>query len=195
VQGILDQDIPGAIKFITASTTKFERLINALLALSRFGRQELQIEELDVKAIVGTTLDSMRQTVEKTKAVVEVGPLPNASGDSTAVGQVFSNLIGNALSYLKKDAPGKIEIGGEAQEGLNHYWVRDNGVGIPMVAQEKLFQVFQRFHPSLAPGEGMGLAIVKRVVERHGGRVWAESSEGVGTTFHLTLPRTAARKE
>jgi signal transduction histidine kinase len=68
------------------------------------------------------------------------------------------------------------------------YWVKDNGVGIPKAAERRLFQVFQRFHPKRAPGEGMGLAIVKRVVERHGGRVWAESEEGVGTTFRLTLP-------
>jgi signal transduction histidine kinase len=76
-----------------------------------------------------------------------------------------------------------------------HYWVRDNGAGIPVAAQRRLFQVFQRFHPQLAHGEGMGLAIVKRVVERHGGRVWAESQEGAGTTFHVTLPAADSKVE
>ena len=82
---------------------------------------------------------------------------------------------------------GVIEIGGARDEDQVHCWVRDNGVGIPATVQARLFQVFQRFHPERAPGEGMGLAIVKRIVERHGGRVWAESEEGAGTTFHVAL--------
>jgi signal transduction histidine kinase len=115
------------------------------------------------------------------------GTLPNAIGDVTAIGQVFSNLIANALNYLKPGRPGLIEIGSEAKDGEVHYWVKDNGVGITPAARPRLFQVFQRFRPELAQGEGMGLAIVKRVVERHGGRLWADSEEDVGTTFHFTL--------
>src|SRR5439155_26172058 len=96
---------------------------------------------------------------------------------------------GNALHYLQPGRPGRVSVGGgEADDGSVHYWVRDNGAGIPASALPRLFQVFQRFHPKLAAGEGMGLAIVKRAVERHGGRIWAESQEGVGTTMHFTLP-------
>jgi PAS domain S-box-containing protein len=189
VNAILQDEIPGALRFISASTNKFERLINALLGLSRTGRREYRTEALDLASLVGTTLDSLRGTVEKTGADVKVGPLPTAWGDSTSVGQVFANLIANALSYLKSGRPGLIEIGGErAEQAMNRYWVRDNGVGIPATARERVFQVFQRFHPDLAPGEGMGLAIVKRVVERHGGKVWVETREGEGTTFTFTLP-------
>jgi PAS domain S-box-containing protein len=195
LRAILDEDIPGALRFISASTNKFERLINALLGLSRSGRQKYQFELLDLQALVGTTLDSMRQSIEKTKAAVELGRLPKAWGDSTAIGQVFSNLIANALNYLKPGRPGVIQIGGEAQELMNCYWVRDNGVGIPATAQERIFHVFQRFHPEMAPGEGMGLAIIKRVVERHGGKVWVETQEDVGTTFFVTLPRQEPREE
>jgi signal transduction histidine kinase len=100
---------------------------------------------------------------------------------------VFANLINNATLYLQPGRRGVIEVGGARENERVHCWVRDNGVGIPTAVQRRLFQVFQRFHPERAPGEGMGLAIVKRIVERHGGRVWAESEEGVGTTFHFSL--------
>ena len=139
-------------------------------------------------ALVSTTLDSLRLSIERSGADVSVGRLPSARGDATAVGQVFGNLVANALNYLRPDRPGRIEIGGEGAGPESHYWVRDNGVGIPEAAREKLFQVFQRFHPDLAPGDGMGLATVKRIVERHGGTVRVDSAEGVGTTFHVSLP-------
>ncbi len=188
VQSILNEGIPGALRYISASTTKFQRLIDALLRLSRSGRQEYRSEEVDTEAVVGATLDSMRDAIKSTGAVVSVQSLPPAVGDPTAIDQVFSNLIGNALKYLDPGRPGMIEVGGERKNGMVHYWVRDNGAGIPASASHRLFQVFQRFHPKLASGEGMGLAIVKRVVERHGGKVWAESQEGRGTEFHVTLP-------
>jgi signal transduction histidine kinase len=195
VRSILDEDLPGALRYISASTNKFERLINALLSLSRLGRQEYRHERLDVESLVRATLDSMRLSVERTGVAVEVGPLPKAWGDPTAAGQVFSNLVANALNYLDPDRPGRIEIGGRAEPRMNHYWVRDNGVGIPATARARLFQVFQRFHPDLAPGDGMGLTIVKRIVERHGGKVWVESVENEGTTFHVSLPALEAREE
>lgn len=189
VREILDDEIPGALRFISASTDKFERLISALLGLSRTGRREFRNENLDLEALLRTTLDSLRRTIDKASATVDLGALPPAWGDATAVGQVFSNLLTNALHYLKPGRAGRVEVGGEtALQGMNHYWVRDNGVGIPVTAKERLFQVFQRFHPDLAPGEGMGLAIIKRIVERHGGKVWVESREGEGAAFHFTLP-------
>jgi len=188
VQTILKEDIHGALRYISASTTKFQRLIDALLLLSRTGQQELRHESIDVQALVDTTILSLRQSIESSGAEVVVGPLPAVVADTTAIGQVFSNLISNALKYLQPGRPGRLRIGGESSGGSVHYWVGDNGVGIPESSQRRLFQVFQRFHPELAPGEGMGLAIVKRIVERHGGKVWAESEQGVGTTFHVTLP-------
>src|SRR5207302_551703 len=136
----------------------------------------------------GATVDSLRQSIEKSGAMVSIQSLPPAVGDATAIGQVFANLLGSALNYLEPNREGRIEVGGETSGGEAHYWVRDNGSGIPESVRPRLFQVFQRFHPKLASGEGMGLAIVKRAVERHGGKVWAESQVGVGTTFHLTLP-------
>jgi PAS domain S-box-containing protein len=185
---IVREDIAGALGYINASTMKFQRLIDTLLLLSRTGRQELRFEEADVQAIVDSTIASLRQTIQGSGSEVVVEALPSLRGDITAIGQVFANLISNALKYLQPGRPGHIVVGGEIVDGLAHYWVRDNGAGIPASAQPRLFQVFQRFHPDLASGDGMGLAIVKRIIERHGGRVWALSEEGVGTTFHVELP-------
>ena len=190
---IITDDIPGSLRFIRASTTKFQRLIDALLALSRSGRQDYASEAVDVQGIVSTTIDSLRQSITASGARVSSMHLPGAQGDATAIGQVFANLIGNALNYLQPGRPGVIEVGGEMRGDVSHYWVRDNGSGFPPSAQPRLFQVFQRFHPTLASGEGMGLAIVKRAVERHGGKVSVDSREGIGSTFHLTLPATGAR--
>jgi len=188
LQTILHDDIAGALRYISASTTKFQRLIDALLLLSRTGSQELRYETIDVRALVEMTILSLHQSIERSGAEIVVDPVPAAVGDVTALGQVFSNLLSNALKYLQPGRSGRLRIGGASTDRLTHYWVSDNGVGIPASSQRRLFQVFQRFHPELASGEGMGLAIVKRVVERHGGKVWAESEPGVGTTFHVTLP-------
>lgn len=184
----LEHDFPTSIRFIVAGTTKSERLINALLLLSRSGREELHPEVLDADALVRAALDALQGAITHKQAQVTVGPLPEGRGDATAIGRVFSNLLGNALHYLRPGVPGRIEIGGERRAQGAEYWVRDNGSGLSAAAQERLFRHFQRFHPKMAEGEGMGLAIVKRLVERHGGRVWAESEEGKGSTFHFTLP-------
>jgi signal transduction histidine kinase len=188
IRVILDEDIAGSLSFITAGTDKFERLINALLKLSRVGRRELKREPLDMEHLVDGTLAALRGQVVASGATVQRSALPPASGDVTAIGQVFANLISNALTYLQAGRPGVLEIGGESGGNDNHYWVRDNGIGIPEGARGRLFQVFQRFHPEVAPGEGMGLSVAKRLVERHGGRIWAESVPGKGTTMHFSLP-------
>lgn len=185
---LTEEEIPTSLRFISASTAKFERLINALLQLSRSGRRDLSPEPLDMNALVTATVDSLMSLVEKSGARIEVGELPPAHGDATAIGQVVSNLLTNALRYLEPGRPGHIRISGERVEGMSRYSVEDNGVGMPATAQQKLFQVFHRMRPDLADGEGIGLATVKRIVERHGGRVVAESTEGQGTTFTFSLP-------
>jgi len=189
VAEILDEEIAGALRFISASASKFERLIDALLGLSRHGRQVYQIVEVDVEALVASSVASLQQSVVDAGAKVAIGALPRVHADATALGQVFSNLIGNSLKYRSPGRPLKVEIGGDSEAGAVHFWVRDNGLGIPESGKSRLFQVFQRFHPQHAPGEGMGLAIVHRIVERHGGNISAESQEGKGTTFHFSLPR------
>lgn len=185
---ILETDIPGSLHYITASSNKFDRLIKSLLQLSRVGRLEYHPKVVDMDLLAQLTLDILKKNVAASKASIELLPMPRAWGDFTALGQLWSNLVNNALKYLDPERPGKIQLGGERLGDLNRYWVRDNGVGIPDSAREKVFQVFSRLHPEMADGEGMGLAIVKRVVERHLGELWFESEPGVGTTFYFTLP-------
>jgi signal transduction histidine kinase len=192
VQEIIKTDIPGALHYITASTESFQRLIDAMLRLSRVGRQDYRLEEIEIATVAQATVDSVRQSIQKDQAQVRIAPLPRAVADTGAIAQVFSNLIINAVKYRHPDRLPLVEIGGENDNGMSHYWVRDNGLGIPETAKNQLFQIFQRFHPVVAQGEGLGLATVKRIVERHGGKVWAESQEGVGTTFHFTLPGTGS---
>jgi PAS domain S-box-containing protein len=190
IRPILEDEIGGALHYISASTTKFERLINALLQLSRQGRQVYQLTRVNVWELVTNSVATFQQLISEIGAEIEIGALPSATADATALGQVFSNLIGNAIKYRCLERPLRIEIGGQAEEGIVHYWVRDNGLGIPEYGMTKLFQVFQRFHRQQAEGEGMGLAIVHRIVERLGGKIWAESQEGEGSVFHFSLPAT-----
>ena len=191
---IVSEQITQALHFITNSTRKLQRLIDALLVLSRTGREQYAFEPIDMNLLVSATAEVLRQSLAASGASLQLHPLPAVFADQTAVGQVVSNLIGNAIKYLRRGVTGVIEVGGEQQDDMCHLWVRDNGSGIAANAQPRLFQVFQRFHPHMAQGEGMGLVIVKRVVERHGGRVWAQSAEGVGSTFHFTLPAEHNRR-
>jgi signal transduction histidine kinase len=143
---------------------------------------------VDVGAVARRVADSLRRTAAQKKAEVVVGELPPAWGDPDAVEQVFANLLANALDYLDPARPGRVEIGGTPGGPVNTYSVRDNGVGIPAAYLPKLFQAFQRLHPDKTPGEGIGLAIVRRVLERLGGTIAVESAVGTGTTFSFTLP-------
>ncbi len=168
-------------------------IIDALLRLSRVGRVEYQWQTVDVRAVVVRVVEALRGTLTERRAGVTVQELPPCWGDPTAVEQVFGNLIGNAVNYLDPKRPGKIEVGSndapdDPAAGLRTYYVKDNGLGIPEGHLPKVFVAFQRLHPEVVPGEGIGLALVRRIVERHGGRVWVESTVGVGSTFFVALP-------
>jgi signal transduction histidine kinase len=195
IQSVLKIGVGTALRYIENNVSKFERLIDALLFLSRTGQQQYKFEALDVRMLVTSTVDSLRQTISSKDADLIIGDLPNARGDVTAVEQVFSNLIGNALKYLRPDRRGVITVAGRGEGPFIHYWVADNGAGIPEQAKPRLFQIFQRFHPELAAGDGIGLAAVKRIVERHGGTVWVESENEAGSAFHFTLLAMSEAKE
>jgi signal transduction histidine kinase len=185
---LVNDDIGGALRYISAATSKFERLIEALLALSRAGYRQYSVVCIDVNEIVETTLDALRGSIDESGAQIITSDLPPVDGDALGIEQIFSNLIVNALHYLDPSRPGIVEIGGQREGGVLHYWVRDNGRGIPESSHAKVFRAFHRFHPGVAPGIGMGLAIVRRIVQQHDGKVWTESRESVGSTFHVTLP-------
>jgi signal transduction histidine kinase len=200
---ILESDIKGSIHFISVAVTRLSGIIDALLRLSRAGRVEYRWQPVDVQAAVTRVVESLRGSAAEKGAELTVERLPPAWGDPGAVEQVFANLLANAVNYLDPQRPGKIVVGAVGDDGngdgngngapggasrLRTYFVRDNGLGIPGPHQDKLFLAFQRLHPGVAKGEGIGLAVVRRTVERHGGRIWAESRAGAGSTFFVTLP-------
>jgi signal transduction histidine kinase len=192
--GVVDRDVADAIHFIQTAVSRLSVIIDALLRLSRAGRVEYRYQAVDVGETVRRVIESLGQTIAERKARVTAGPLPAAWGDPTAVEQVFANLVGNAVHYLDPDRPGEVEVGvlgGDSpSNGTGHrtYYVKDNGLGIPEAGLPKMFMAFQRFHESRSRGEGIGLALVRKIVERHGGKIWVESTPGVGSTFYLDLP-------
>ena len=185
----LDDEGRRLLGVIRGSAGKMGQLIDDLLAFSRLGRQTLTRQAVDMAALAREALADARGDA---KAAVDIRELPGAHGDRALLKQVWVNLISNALKYSsKRDAP-RVEIGGEFDGDENVYWVRDNGAGFDPRYTAKLFGVFQRLHSQEEfTGTGVGLAIVQRVVTRHGGRVWAEGRPDAGACFHFSLPREA----
>jgi signal transduction histidine kinase len=194
-QGVIDTDVTEALKYIRTAVSRSSAIIDALLRLSRAGRVEYRPQPLEMTTIVRRVADALWSTAREKGATVIVNELPQAMGDPTAIEQVFGNLVGNALHYLDPARPGRVEVmavedphAPPLPPGTVTFAVRDNGRGIPAIALSKVFVAFQRFHMDVPKGEGIGLALVRRVVERHEGRVRVESKEGEGTTFFVTLP-------
>lgn len=180
-------DITEAITYIHASSSKMNGLINAILSLSRLGRIDYSINVNNINKIVKEVIDSLQNEIRRANAKVIVSNLPEAICDMNAINRVFMNLIGNAVKYRKKTAPCVIEISGESEGGFVMYSVKDNGLGIPKQSAHKVFNIFQRFHETEEPGEGIGLASVNKIIGRHGGKVWFEDN-GDGSTFYFSLP-------
>jgi PAS domain S-box-containing protein len=189
---LIDGEMTESITFIRNAVRHLGNIIDGLLRLSRIGRVEYDRLPVDVGAVVADILSAMHGTVVASGARVDVAPLPTVRGDANAVGQVFANLVGNALKSVDPQRPGVIEVFASGDDPPV-FAVKDNGIGIPAEYQKKVFRVFQQVHQGPSRGEGMGLAIVCRIVERHGGRIWFESTTGVGTTFFFTFgPGSAA---
>jgi signal transduction histidine kinase len=196
IERIVDEDIAEALHYLQTAVLRASHIIDALLRLSRVGRVEYRRQKVQVRDLVQRVVDAMQGSIRARRARVTVGELPAVWGDPTALEQIFANLVGNAVNYLDPAREGRIEIGTTPAppgvHSLRIFYVRDNGLGIPAIALPRLFTAFQRLHGNATTGEGIGLALVRRMVERHGGRVWAESKEGVGTTFYLSLPEAGA---
>ena len=197
VERLIDEDIGEALRYLQSAVLRAAHIIDSLLRLSRVGRVEYRRQEVDVSTLVRHVLDAMQASIRACNAEIVVQELPAVWGDPMALEQVFANLIGNAINYLNPDRPGRIEVGtlpaAPGVRSLRVFYVKDNGLGIPTAAMPRLFNAFQRLHGNVAAGEGIGLALVRRMVERHGGRVWAESAEGEGTTFYLSLPEATTQ--
>jgi len=194
----LDAEGRRLLGVVRGNAERMGRLIDDLLAFSRVGRQALHREPVDMKALVEEVIAAFRADSRDTlRARFEVGDLPQAFGDAALLRQVWANLIDNALKYSGKAEQPVIRIfGGVQDDGWAAYTIEDNGVGFDMRYAGKLFEVFQRLHQGQEfPGTGVGLAIVKRIVDRHGGRVRAEGAPNQGARFSFLLPLDADGNE
>lgn len=182
------KDVPEALGFIDSSASRLDELINAILKLSRLGRQELKPELIKVSAVVQSVLKNLYHVIETQGITITVGPLPEIVVDRDSLLMIFGNILDNAVKYLKPGVPGKIEITAEKAPDGTVFSIRDNGRGIPDEEIYKVFEMFRRVGKQDVPGEGVGLACVKTLVRRHGGRIWCKSEPGVGSTFSFSIP-------
>jgi signal transduction histidine kinase len=183
---IIDGHLTESLDFIRHAVAHLSSIVEGLLRLSRVGRVEYRWDRIDMQGLVTELASAMHAEIVEKGADLRVGPLPAAWGDRAAIMQVFANLIGNALQNFDASRAGVIDVGVQQDGSMVTYFIRDNGVGIPEDVQRKLFQSYQ-VKPGRARGEGMGLAIVKRILDRHAGRIWVESTPGTGATFFFTL--------
>jgi light-regulated signal transduction histidine kinase (bacteriophytochrome) len=183
------------LEAIRRGAARMGQLIDALLELSRLGRAPLRARRVDMAALVDDALEDLADLRAGRDLSVRIGALPPCEGDPTLLKQVWTNLLGNALKYTAGRPAAVVEVGARNEGGDALYFVRDNGAGFDMAQANRLFQVFQRLHPDREfAGTGVGLAIVQHIIQRHGGRVWAEAAVDRGATFFFTLAQAGHRQ-
>lgn len=190
VAPILEKDCAESITYIKSSVERLHLITNSLLKLSRVGNITYDWKMADLNPIVKRVLAASQKSLQDKKVILNQENLPEVYGDAAALEQVFANLISNAIKYLDPNREGVIDIGinwNYSTPDFYVFYVQDNGVGLKSELQNKMFHIFQRFHPHLAEGEGIGLTIVKKIVERHGGAIWVTSKEDKGSTFYFKL--------
>ncbi len=188
-KGKLDTDADEFIGFAVDGANRMQRLIQDLLTYSRLTSRGKAFELTESQAACENALWNLRQAVEDSGATVTVGPLPTVFADATQLSQLFQNLIGNGIKYCSDLVP-DIHVGARVDGTEWEFSVQDNGIGIEAQYFERIFVMFQRLHTRKEySGTGMGLAICRKIVERHGGRIWVESRPGDGSTFWFTIPR------
>ncbi len=190
----LDEDANEFIDFAADGATHMYQLINDLLAYSRVGTRGNSFELVDCEEVFHKTVNNLKVAVEESRAEVTHDPLPKTVADFAQLEQLFQNLIGNGIKFHGKESP-RVHISARPNGDHWDFSVRDNGIGIAPEYKERVFVIFQRLHAKdKYPGTGIGLAICKKIVERHGGRIWVESDPGKGATFYFTLPKERVQK-
>jgi len=194
LKGPLETTIPRALRFIQAGVNKMEVLLDGLLRYSRLGRLALTIRPIEMNPLMREVLAAMKYQLEQAAVAVRLGELPPCLGDSAQTSQVFANLIDNAIKYRDPERPLQITITGNVEGGMVHYGIADTGIGIATEHHAKAFELFHRLNPDASQGEGLGLAIAQKVLERQNGKIWIESVAGTGSTFWVALPTVASPK-
>lgn len=187
---LLEQRIPESLEFIQAGVRRMDQLLSGFLRYSRLGRVTLNIVPLDPNQLIAGILETMRYQIEQAGAAIETEPLPHCLGDATQCTLVFSNLLDNALKYRDPGRLLRVKITGRQEGDHSVYCLADNGVGIEPNHQQRVFEIFHRLNPDHCQGEGLGLTIAQRLLERQQGRIWVESQAGVGSCFCVALPHT-----
>lgn len=192
----LDKDANDFIDYAVDGAERMQQLLNDLLQFSRVGTRAKPFEPVDIEEIVDQALQNLERFIEENEAEIIIdSDLPRLSADETQLIQLFQNLVHNAIKF-RGDARPQVRISAEEQENLWQFSVTDNGVGIPEQYQERIFVIFQRLHNrNRYKGSGIGLAICKKIVERHDGNIWTKSTPGLGTTFYFTIAKGLESKE
>ena len=188
VRKALQKRIPEAFEYITTSVNKIDQLLTGLLKLSRLGLAAVEIEKLDINLMIAEILNSLEYQIKEKNIDVQVDNLMPCYGDSSQINQVFSNLIHNSLKFIDESRPGNVYIYSEKKGENIVYCIKDNGIGIEQKDHDKIFEIFHQIKPDLKRGQGLGLSIVKRIVDRHDGEVFVESHVGQGSSFFVSLP-------
>ncbi|MDI6644046.1 MAG: ATP-binding protein [Methanobacteriaceae archaeon] len=189
-QDKLDEEGIRLLNIVRENTHKMGQLIDDILMLSRAGRQEMKMSDIDMEDLVKTVYNQVIQGFEGRSIELKVDSLPQAYGDRALLTQVVSNLLSNSVKFTSQREKGVIEVGYQNDKNENIYYVKDNGAGFDMKYVNKLFGLFQRLHsPEEFEGTGVGLSIVQRIIRRHEGRVWGEGEVDKGATIYFTLPK------
>jgi light-regulated signal transduction histidine kinase (bacteriophytochrome) len=185
----LDEKSKDHLRRVLAAAARMNELIDALLELSRISRASVGRHRVDITQIAHAVIDEVRRRDVTRRLAATVAPGLEALADGRLVRIMFDNLIGNAWKFTSKTGEPHVEVGSETRDGEVVFFVRDNGAGFDMAYADRLFTPFQRLHGDREyAGTGIGLATVRRIIERHGGRIWADSAPGRGATFFFTLP-------
>jgi two-component system sensor histidine kinase/response regulator len=177
-----------SMSVVLDSAKRMRQLISDLLAFSQVGKGQWRPENVDCNLLVARILDQLKDLIGESHARISVAQLPSVTAEPLLLSLVFQNLIGNALKFCKDEAP-RVELGVDAAKNEWTFWIRDHGIGISPMHFQRIFNLFKRLHTrDEYPGSGLGLSICKKIVERHGGKIWLESELGKGSTFYFTLP-------